>query len=112
LHGLIALRIADVRVADVAETGVQRPLLRSAPAAPHSPRTMETQHMTTTSTQTLAGRLIGRVSEIWSELDYAQRRLFELRTGVPVEDKRPRSRSASRTGGRGYQERAWDEFSC
>lgn len=25
-----------------------------------------------------------RIREIWSELGYAQRRMFEIRTGVPV----------------------------
>ena len=25
-----------------------------------------------------------RVRRVWAELDYAQRRLFEIRTGVPV----------------------------
>ncbi len=28
--------------------------------------------------------LIARLKQTWTELDYAQRRLFELRTGVPV----------------------------
>ena len=28
--------------------------------------------------------LLGRAHEIWTELDDAQRRLFEIRTGVPV----------------------------
>jgi hypothetical protein len=27
---------------------------------------------------------IKRVRAVWAELDYAQRRLFEIRTGVPV----------------------------
>jgi len=29
-------------------------------------------------------RTIGRLKEIWAELDYAQRRLLEIRTGVPL----------------------------
>ncbi len=29
-------------------------------------------------------QVIGRIHETWSELDRAQRRLFEIRTGVPV----------------------------
>jgi len=29
------------------------------------------------------GKAVGRVQQIWAELDYAQRRLFEIRTGVP-----------------------------
>ncbi|HUA46504.1 MAG TPA: hypothetical protein VMA77_14835 [Solirubrobacteraceae bacterium] len=28
-------------------------------------------------------RTIDRIKSIWSELGYAQRRLFEIRTGVP-----------------------------
>jgi hypothetical protein len=27
---------------------------------------------------------IKRVRRVWAELDYAQRRLFEIRTGIPV----------------------------
>jgi hypothetical protein len=29
-------------------------------------------------------RAIRRIRQVWSELGYAQRRLFEIRTGVPV----------------------------
>jgi hypothetical protein len=29
-------------------------------------------------------RMIGRVRAVWSEMDYAQRRLLEIRTGVPM----------------------------
>ncbi len=29
-----------------------------------------------------------RVREIWAELDYAQRRLLEIRTGLPLGDAR------------------------
>ena len=29
-------------------------------------------------------RIIGRIREIWAELDYAQRRLLEIRTGLPL----------------------------
>jgi hypothetical protein len=29
------------------------------------------------------GRAISRLQQIWAELDYAQRRLFEIQTGVP-----------------------------
>lgn len=36
--------------------------------------------------------LFSRVHEIWTELDYAQRRLFELRTGVPVTVRAHRGR--------------------
>jgi hypothetical protein len=33
-----------------------------------------------------------RVRRVWNELDYAQRRMFEARTGVPVTDPSPRRR--------------------
>lgn len=29
-------------------------------------------------------RLVRRFRRVWAELDYAQRRVFEIRTGVPV----------------------------
>ena len=29
------------------------------------------------------GKVVSRAQQIWAELDYAQRRLFEIRTGVP-----------------------------
>ena len=35
-------------------------------------------------------RRIDRVREVLRELDYAQRRLFELRTGVPTRESRRR----------------------
>ncbi len=44
------------------------------------------------ATQSHVKQVIGRMQETWSELDYAQRRLFEIRTGVPVvkrEDRHP-----------------------
>jgi hypothetical protein len=31
-----------------------------------------------------------RARQIWDELDYAQRRVFELRTGVPLAPRPPR----------------------
>ena len=40
-------------------------------------------------------RNIGRLKEVWRELDYAQRRLLEIRTGVPFTKER------SATGRRG-----------
>lgn len=44
-----------------------------------------------TMTESRTSHTIGRVKQIWSELDYAQRRLFEIRTGVPstAPGKRP-----------------------
>ncbi|MGH2886082.1 MAG: hypothetical protein ACRDPA_25865 [Solirubrobacteraceae bacterium] len=40
-------------------------------------------------------RAVKRVKEIWSDLDYAQRRAFEIRTGIPVIERRARiARSA------------------
>jgi hypothetical protein len=35
-------------------------------------------------TKSRAGRIFGRVKEIWDELDYAQRRTLEIRTGIPL----------------------------
>jgi len=37
-------------------------------------------------------QVIGRVQETWSEFDYVQRRLFEIRTGVPVVNREERHR--------------------
>ncbi|MEO8966373.1 MAG: hypothetical protein ABI355_02150 [Solirubrobacteraceae bacterium] len=42
------------------------------------------------------GQIAGRVKEIWAELDYAQARLLEIRTGVPGLTRRDRTRSARR----------------
>lgn len=36
-----------------------------------------------TATESRISHAIGRVKEIWDELDYAQRRLLEIRTGLP-----------------------------
>lgn len=36
----------------------------------------------TTATDFRALRVIGRIKQIWAELDYAQRRLLEIRTGI------------------------------
>jgi len=40
-------------------------------------------------------RTISRAQQIWAEVDYAQRRMFELRTGVPVVPRQNR-REATR----------------
>ncbi|MGA2014929.1 MAG: hypothetical protein ABSH51_30985 [Solirubrobacteraceae bacterium] len=50
--------------------------------------------MTTTSR---ARRIVSRISATWAELDYAQRRLFEIQTGTPV-PPRPRRRHAREDG--------------
>jgi hypothetical protein len=43
-----------------------------------------------TMTKSRAGRIFGRVKEIWAELDYAQRRTLEITTGMPsLTRKRP-----------------------
>jgi len=46
------------------------------------------------TSQSRSSRILARVVGIWSELDYAQRRLIEIRTGVTglTEQRRPRSR--------------------
>jgi len=38
--------------------------------------------------RSIAPRTINRLARAWAEMDYAQRRLFEIRTGVPVTDRR------------------------
>jgi hypothetical protein len=45
-----------------------------------------------TSIPTRLSRIFSRVTETWAELDYAQRRLLEIRTGIPdlTPPKRPR----------------------
>jgi hypothetical protein len=48
--------------------------------------------MNTTTASTIS-RFVRRVGQIWSELDYAQRRLLELRTGVPDLTRRERGTS-------------------
>jgi BMFP domain-containing protein YqiC len=40
-------------------------------------------------------RIIERVRSTWSELDYAQRRLFEIRTGIQL-DARPKGPKIAR----------------
>ncbi len=41
-----------------------------------------------TTTMSRTRRIFGRATEIWFELDYAQRRLMEMRTGVPQHPRR------------------------
>jgi hypothetical protein len=45
-----------------------------------------------TSILTRLRRIFSRVTQTWAELDYAQRRLLEIRTGIPnlTPPKRPR----------------------
>lgn len=38
------------------------------------------------ATKTGIQQAIGSVKRVWAELDYAQRRLFEIRTELPVTD--------------------------
>lgn len=40
----------------------------------------------TTTTKTTFGRLAGRVRRGMSDMSYAQRRVFENRTGIPAND--------------------------
>lgn len=49
----------------------------------------------TTTKQTRAGRITGRIGSVLAELDYAQRRLLEIRTGVPMFGPGRRQRVAS-----------------
>ena len=46
----------------------------------------------TTISQSRASRIIRRVTQIWDELDHAQRRLLEIQTGVPELTRRERRR--------------------
>jgi hypothetical protein len=48
-----------------------------------------------TSATSKAGRVVKRLKRLWGELDYAQRRSFELQTGVPVGTGRRRRISRS-----------------
>lgn len=49
--------------------------------------------LTQTTSQTK--RIVRRVNRLRSELGYAQRRMFEIRTGVPVREHEPRKISRS-----------------
>jgi hypothetical protein len=48
-----------------------------------------------TVTESRLSRTINRLKQIWSELDYAQQRLFEIRTGIPASalEKRAKARA-------------------
>ena len=41
-----------------------------------------------TATASKSTRAIRRLKRVWAELDYAQRRSFELQTGVPIGARR------------------------
>jgi hypothetical protein len=53
------------------------------------------QHMSTTKTSHVR-RAIARVKKVWAELDYANRRALEIRTGIPFRTPEERSRSLAR----------------
>jgi hypothetical protein len=38
----------------------------------------------TTSNSSRTRKAVSRAQQIWAELDYVQRRMFELRTGIPA----------------------------
>lgn len=44
----------------------------------------------TTSKTSRTGKAVSRAQQIWAELDYVQRRMFELRTGVPTRSRESR----------------------
>jgi len=46
--------------------------------------------------RTMTTRAIRRIRMTWAELDHAQRRLFEIRTGVPLGEPRKASRISRR----------------
>jgi hypothetical protein len=83
------MRIADVAHGGLAETESKASesdrVARRPPVQPRS-RTMST------TSQFRASRIIRRVTQIWDELDHAQRRLLEIQTGVPELTRRQRSR--------------------
>lgn len=56
-----------------------------------------------TTTQSRARRIIASVTGVWSELDYAQQRMFEIRTGL-YEPRR--TRTTDTEGGRRSQDRS------
>jgi hypothetical protein len=39
------------------------------------------------ATDSGVSRIVGRAQHIWAELDYAQRRLFEIQTGIPTRER-------------------------
>ena len=43
-----------------------------------------------------ASRIIARAAQIWTEVDYAQRRMLEMRTGIPGLTRQERPRRAHR----------------
>jgi len=44
-----------------------------------------------------ARQIVNRIAETWSELDYAQRRLFEIQTGTAAATRGRRHRTRSTT---------------
>jgi hypothetical protein len=44
-----------------------------------------------------ASHTIRRIKHTWGELDYAQRRLFEIRTGIPVTPEGERAQARAET---------------
>ncbi|MGO9976497.1 MAG: hypothetical protein ACLP01_27550 [Solirubrobacteraceae bacterium] len=57
-----------------------------------------------------ARRMVGRARQIWGELDYTQRRLFEVRTGVPTLTPEERARLQRILDERRLEQRALDEL--
>jgi BMFP domain-containing protein YqiC len=48
-----------------------------------------------TATKSNVRQATNRVKRVWAEMDYAQRRLFEIRTGVAVIDRSQRTSPAA-----------------
>ena len=38
--------------------------------------------------KTLASRTIGGIKQTWGDMDYAQRRMLEIRLGIPLDEQR------------------------
>jgi hypothetical protein len=58
----------------------------------NTPAISRTERSTSTSILSRFRRIFSRATQTWAELDYAQRRLLEIRTGIPnlTPPKRPR----------------------
>jgi hypothetical protein len=63
-----------------------------------------------TTIKSRSGRIIGRVTSIWSELEYAQRRMFEVRAGL-YEPRRTRAVDTE-AGRRSHDEPTAEGLQC
>jgi hypothetical protein len=61
-----------------------------------------------TATDSQARRLVARLQRIRTEVDYAQRRLFEIRTGIPAPKREEPTKLAHPVTGGGCTSRTSD----